>query len=132
MRGTIKIVKEDVNNYKEEANMKFKLWNNGKKVELEILEKVSEYKLLVNVSVNGEELIDNTVASICRINNKPECLYLSFNSNGENNFLCICNKKQSIDKRNIADWIWENFHNNDTNSSVYGFTTHHWQNWEQQ
>lgn len=108
---------------------KFVYWTSGKKVELEILEKVSETKIKVNVTVDGNEIAREETANICRINNKPNMLYLQINDT----FLAICNKKKagSVEKnREVADWIWKNIQDNDTLANTYGFTTDHWRNWE--
>lgn len=108
---------------------RFEYWAGGKKVRLEILEKVSETKLIVNVTVDKDEIANNATATICKVNNKPGKLYLNLN----NTFLTICDKSKagSVERnRQISDWIWENIQDKDHNSLVYGFTTHHWQNWE--
>lgn len=109
---------------------KFEFWSNGKKVALEILEKVTENKVKVNVTINGNQIANETEASICKINNMPGKLFLQINDN----FLCICDTKKagSVEKnREIADWLWENIQNKDTYANTYGFTTKHWQNWEE-
>lgn len=101
---------------------KFEYWANGKRVRLEILEKVTDTKMKVNVTVDGKELARETTASICRINNKPDKLYLSFNDT----FLTICDMSKAgfIGKsREIADWIWENIQDKSDDSTLYGFTS---------
>lgn len=121
----------ETNKNKEEIKMKkFTIYTYGKKVELEILGKVSETKLKINVTIDEEEIAKNETATICQVNNKPNKLYLNFNDT----YLTIADTSRKGDQehnRRIADWIWESIQDKDDSSIVYAFTTHHWQNWEE-
>ncbi len=119
----------------------FIIERNGNIIELEILEKVSNYSVSINVKINGEIIADKTEANISSLISAQDKLYLRFVSlKNRETMLLICDVSLDFDSsrnvedvkenRKITDYMWENFFEKDMSMLLYGFTTNHWQNWE--
>lgn len=98
---------------------KFELLSKGNKVELEILEKIADNKIMVSVKTKESE-ITNTEASIVQIMTKPGKLFLQIETD---KYLEIADRDKNNFKY-IADWIWENIQDRNTEANTYIFTSH--------
>ena len=88
----------------------------GNIIELEILEKESDYSVNINVKINGEVIANKTEAHISSLISEQNKLYLEFISlKNRRTMLLICDRT---------------LFGKDTSIMLYGFTTNHWQNWE--
>ena len=113
----------------------------GNIIELEILEKESDYSVNINVKINGEVIANKTEAHISSLISEQNKLYLEFISlKNRRTMLLICdrtldhddfrNVEEVEENRKITDWMWKEIFGKDTSIMLYGFTTNHWQNWE--
>lgn len=119
---------------------KFEYELQGKRIELTIKDKISNYSCVIDLLVDGKVVALDTKASISFIPKYPNKAFLSFESDGIKRLLCICdleNEKADglprdfpIKNREITTYLHKHLQDCDFYSELFRFTESHWANME--
>lgn len=104
-------------------------------IELAINEKITDKSVRVDVKINGDLFIENTVGKI-RFTDTYTCIEIKKNDKPYHIIIHDPKKENRRDtdsvrhNRAIVDWLWKNIQDSDYLGTLYCHTTDHYINYE--